>query len=72
MAGRGSCPFGGGAGTLEDVAAWKKQRLDEGVGWMRTGSFVALLRSVRAGSPLSRHTLRKRFRTACKVLGWER
>jgi integrase len=35
--------------------------------------FVASQRPGRAaGIPLSRHTLRKRFRTACKVLGRER
>ncbi len=34
--------------------------------------FVACLRPGRQGTPLSRHTLRKRFRTACKVLGRER
>ena len=33
---------------------------------------LASLPMRRAAIPLSRHTLRKRFRTACKVLGPER
>ena len=53
-------------GTLEDLAAWELgKRPDE--------PFVASLRPGRdAGAIFSRHTLRKRFRTACKVLGPER
>ena len=58
------------AGTLEDIAAWKKVRLDQGAD--ADGAFVASLRPGRIGTSLSRHTLRKRFRTACKVLGRER
>ena len=57
--------------TLADVAAWKQQRLLEGA--VAAEAFVASLRPGRtAGIPLSRHTLRKRFRTACKLLGRER
>ena len=38
----------------------------------REEPFVVSLRPGRAPKPLSRHTLRKRFRTACKILGSER
>jgi integrase len=59
------------AGTLADVAVWKQERLRQGAG--AEEAFVASQRPGRAaGTPLSRHTLRKRFRTACKVLGRER
>lgn len=37
-----------------------------------TQPFVTSLRPGSAAIPFSRHTLRKRFRTACKVLGRER
>jgi integrase len=56
------------AGTLADLAGWKQDRLGQGTGGKE--AFVASQRPGRAaGMPLSRHTLRKRFRTACKVLG---
>ena len=58
------------AGTLEDVAAWKQLQLDQGAD--ADAAFVGSLRPGRIGTRLSRHTLRKRFRTACKVLGQER
>ena len=59
------------AGTLADVAGWKQERLRQGAG--AEEALVASQRPGRAaGMPLSRHTLRKRFRTACKVLGRER
>ncbi len=58
------------AGTLEDLAAWKIERLKNSAG--PTEPFVGSLRPGRNGTPLSRHTLRKRFRTACKMLGPER
>ena len=56
-------------GTLEDIVAWKTERLASG-----TTPNVSFFTSVRCGNAkaLSRHTLRKRFRTACKVLGLER
>jgi integrase/recombinase XerD len=58
------------AGTLADLAEWRKR-------WKESGATseqpsVASLRTGRMSMPLSRHTLRKRFRTACKVLGLER
>jgi integrase/recombinase XerD len=58
------------AGTLADVKVWKQERLRLKA---KPGEpFLASLRPGRQPSPFSRHTLRKRFRTACKVLGRER
>jgi integrase len=54
------------AGTLADLAAWKTHRLHQGAEC--NAPFVPN----SCGTRLSRHTLRKRFRTACKVLGPER
>lgn len=55
------------AGTLADITEWEAQRLKT------TGDlevpFVVSLRPGRAPKSLSRHTLRKRFRTGCKTLG---
>ena len=58
------------AGTLADLATWKADRL--GLGAEAADPFLASFLPGRAAKPLSRHTLRKRFRTACKVLGAER
>ena len=58
------------AGTLADIAAWATTRRDDGA--LADDPLVASLRPGREGTALSRHTLRKRFRTACKVLGPER
>jgi integrase len=55
------------AGTLEDLVAWKADRLHNGADLDE--SFLASLIPGCTVKPLSRHTLRKRFRTACKVLG---
>jgi integrase len=58
------------AGTLADLSAWLATRGDQGA---QVGDPVVV--SQRPGKPpepLSRHTLRKRFRTACKVLGAKR
>ena len=55
------------AGTLTDLIAWKADRLAAGA-----AADEPLLISLRTGcgvKPYSRHTLRKRFRTACKSLG---
>jgi integrase len=54
-------------GTLRDLAAWKEERVARGAS--PDDPFVGCQDSARLGTPLSRHTLRKRFRTACKVLG---
>lgn len=53
-------------GTLGDLTAWKTSRLT--IGAEIDAQFVPN----RKGTRLSRHTLRKRFLTACKVLGLER
>ena len=57
-------------GTLADLAAWRADRAVYGA----TGGdpFVASLQVGREALVFSRHTLRKRFRTACRVLGAER
>ena len=55
------------AGTLEALRTWKNDRLALGV---RFGQpFLASLIPGRVVKSFSRHTLRKRFRTACKILG---
>ena len=58
------------AGTLEDLAAWWADRLARGA--KSTSPFVCSWQVDRESITFSRHTLRKRFRTACKVLGPER
>jgi integrase len=58
------------AGTLADVTAWKGERL--ALGAAHTQPFVSSLKTARTVKQFSRHTLRKRFRTACKVLGTDR
>src|SRR5579863_2226493 len=58
------------SGTLADLAKWKAERLR--LGATPDAPFVASLRPGRGTILLSRHTLRRRFRTACKVLGRER
>ncbi|MBA3481821.1 MAG: site-specific integrase [Pirellulales bacterium] len=57
-------------GTLADLAAWRADRAARGT----TGGepFVASLQAGREAIVFSRHTLRKKFRTACRVLGKER
>jgi integrase/recombinase XerD len=52
------------AGTLEDLQAWKRDRAGNA-----DDPLVAPLHSTKR---FSRHTLRKRFRTACRSLGAER
>lgn len=58
------------AGTLADLAAWKKDKLLANPN--AETPLVASLRDGRGNLRMSRHTLRKRFRTACKVLGLAR
>jgi integrase/recombinase XerD len=50
-------------GTLADLTEWKAGR----EGW-----FVGCQKRGREGAPLTRHTIRRRFLTACKCLGTER
>jgi integrase/recombinase XerD len=56
------------AGTLRDLAEWKRDR----AGAAPDAPFVGSLRPNRRTQVLSRHTLRRRFKTACRVLGLER
>lgn len=58
------------AGTLADLKAWKAERMSQQPD--PEALFVGCLQGARLGTRLSRHTLRKRFRTACRVLGPER
>jgi integrase len=58
------------AGTLADLSAWLDYR--EGQGARRDDPFVCSLQTATFGQPLNRHVLRRRFHTACRVLGWER
>ena len=58
------------AGTLADLAAWRAARLAQGA---KGGDpFLASQRAGASDRSLSRHTLRRRFLTACRVLGLER
>ena len=58
------------AGTLADLSAWLDYRYDQGAG--RDDPFVCSLQAATLGEPLNRHVLRRRFHTACRVLGWDR
>jgi integrase len=58
------------AGTLADLTAWRADRLASGA--QTTQPFVESLKPARTTKQFSRHTLRKRFRTACKTLGSDR
>jgi integrase len=55
-------------GTLSDITAWNAERVDA----KPSDPFVASYQPNRRAKVFSRHTLRKRFRTACKLLGPER
>lgn len=54
-------------GTLADIAAWQAERLAGGAATV--DPFLDSKRPGRATKSFSRHMLRKRFRTACQVLG---
>ena len=58
------------AGTLADITAWKQQRANQAAG--PDDLFLVSPRPGRLKITFSRHTLRRRFRTACKVLGLAR
>jgi len=58
------------AGTLADLSAWLDYRHEQGA--TRDDPFVCSLQAATAGQPLNRHVLRRRFHTACRVLGWDR
>lgn len=58
------------AGTLADLIAWKAERLREGA---NVGDPILVSGKLgREATVFSRHTLRKKYRTACKVLDVER
>ena len=57
-------------GTYDDLVAWRTDRLARGA--KAGSSFVCSWQADRGELVFSRFTLRKRFRTACKVLGLER
>lgn len=57
-------------GTLADLAAWRADRAARGA--EGGDPFVTSNQAGREALTLSRFTLRKRFRTACRVLGAER
>ena len=58
------------AGTLADLVQGKSQRTQQGAG--PADLFLVSFRPGRSATRYSRHTLRRRFRTACKVLGLAR
>jgi integrase len=58
------------AATLADLKAWKTERLEQGA--RGPDPFVCSVQSHRRGQPLQRAALRRRFLTACKVLGLAR
>jgi len=57
-------------GTLADLGAWKAARIAQGANV--ADPLLVSGRPGREAIVFSRHTLRKRFRTACKCLGKER
>jgi len=58
------------AGTLADLTAWRDFRHDQCA--KRNDPFICSLQQATYGDPLNRHVLRRRFHTACRVLGWDR
>lgn len=58
------------AGALGDLSVWKQKRTREGAGV--DDLLLVSPRPGRSAIVFSRHTLRRRFRTACKVLGLAR
>jgi integrase/recombinase XerD len=58
------------AGTLADLAAWKAERLGQGAS--NRDPFVCSVQAHLRGQALQRHAIRRRFLSACKVLGQAR
>jgi integrase/recombinase XerD len=56
--------------TLSDLTAWKAERVEQTTNLRQP--FVACQKPSRLGRALSRHTIRRRFLTACKCLGRDR
>jgi integrase len=57
-------------GTLEDLANWKSFRQRQGA--TSADPFICSHQQATLGQRLNRHVLRRRFLTACRVLGWPR
>ena len=55
---------------MDDLATWRAERAAQGA--VGDEPFVASWQPEKKNEPLSRFTLRKRFRTACRKLGSER
>jgi integrase len=69
--GRGrQAPLWWDAGTLSDLEAWKATRMIQRA--VRYAPFIGCQKPGWRGEPLKRHSLRRRFLTACKILGCER
>ena len=58
------------AGTLQDLEAWRDERIAQGAS--TTDPFLCTLSKGSEGNQLDRRHIRSRFRRACKVLGPER
>jgi integrase/recombinase XerD len=58
------------SGTLADLAAWKRRRGEQGANG--ADPFVCSVQAHRHGQGLQRHAIRRRFLSACKVLGMAR
>jgi integrase/recombinase XerD len=69
--GRSRCvPLWWDGSTLADLAAWKAERAKHGASG--ADPFVCSVQAHRHGLPLQRAALRRRFLSACKVLGLAR
>ena len=69
--GRSRCvPLWWDASTLADLVAWKARRVGDGA--RGADPFVCSVQANRRGLPLRRAALRRRFLSACKVLGLPR
>lgn len=58
------------AGTLRDITAWVEHR--RATGAHADNPLICSLQRVTCGRQLNRHVLRRRFLTACRILGWPR
>jgi integrase len=55
------------AGALADLIAWKAERIRQGASG--ADHFICSVQAHRRGLPLQRHAIRRRFLSACWVLG---